>query len=135
MTYFLSSFTLFIPSYKPAQADMEEAHATGAAQAGVAASAAERGATGCASCLEEAWHWGFELDCWRAHLGPLTWPEILRQWATAAGETPTDPLQHKQEERLRLATVQYVLSGMLFQPGSQRTRLHLNGRYLSGGHP
>jgi len=69
----------------PAQADMEEAHATGAAQAGVAVSAAERGATGCASCLEEAWHWGFELDCWRAHLGPLTWPEILRQWAIAAG--------------------------------------------------
>ena len=68
-----------------AQADMEEAHAMGAAQAGVAVSAAERSATGCASCLEEAWHWGFELDCWRAHLGPLTWPEVLRQWAIAAG--------------------------------------------------
>ena len=71
---------------------MEEAHATGAAQAGVAASAAERGATGCASCLEEAWHWGFELDCWRAHLGPLTWPEILRQWAIAAGVSMTQTL-------------------------------------------
>ncbi len=76
---------LLTHKFTRAQADMEEAHATGAAQAGVAVSAAERGATGCASCLEEAWHWGFELDCWRAHLGPLTWPEILRQWAIAAG--------------------------------------------------
>lgn len=64
---------------------MEEAHATGAAQLGAAASAGDRAATGCASCLEEAWHWGFDLEAWRAHLGPFTWPEVLRQWAVAAG--------------------------------------------------
>ena len=29
-----------------------------------------------AGCLEEAWAWGFDVDVWRAHLNPLTWPEV-----------------------------------------------------------
>ena len=40
------------------------------------------------SMLEEAWGWGFDVDAWRAHLGPLTWPEILRQVAIVSGAGP-----------------------------------------------
>jgi hypothetical protein len=35
--------------------------------------------------LEEAWAWGLDPDLWRAHLGPCTWPEVLRQHALASG--------------------------------------------------
>ena len=38
-----------------------------------------------ARLLEEAWAWGFDVDFWRAHLGPLTWPEVAREMAIAAG--------------------------------------------------
>ena len=40
------------------------------------------------SMLEEAWGWGFDVDAWRAHLGPLTWPEVLRQVAIISGAGP-----------------------------------------------
>lgn len=39
----------------------------------------------------EAWAWGFDPSTWRAHLNPLTWPEVLRQFAIAAGEGPERP--------------------------------------------
>ena len=35
--------------------------------------------------LEAAWAWGFDPDAWRAHLGPHTWPEVLRQVGLACG--------------------------------------------------
>ncbi len=38
--------------------------------------------------LEEAWAWGFDVDSWRAHLSPMTWPEVLRQVAIIAGAGP-----------------------------------------------
>lgn len=44
-----------------------------------------------ASILDEAWGWGFDVDVWRAHINALTWPEILRQLAIAAGRGPRKP--------------------------------------------
>jgi hypothetical protein len=41
-----------------------------------------------AQALEEAWAWGFDPHQWRAHAGPATWPEVLRQLATACGAGP-----------------------------------------------
>lgn len=38
-----------------------------------------------AQLLEEGWAWGFDVDAWRAHLNVLTWPEVARQLAIAAG--------------------------------------------------
>lgn len=38
-------------------------------------SAADRSIAQMAGYLEEAWAWGFDVDVWRAHLNPLTWPE------------------------------------------------------------
>ena len=66
------------------QADMEEAYLTNSAT--VATGFTDRAATACAATLDEAWAWGFDVDAWRAHLGPATWPEVLRQFAVAAGE-------------------------------------------------
>lgn len=46
---------------------------------------------GIAGVLDEAWGWGFNVDCWRAHLNDVTWPEVLRQLAIAAGYGPRKP--------------------------------------------
>ncbi len=62
---------------------MEEAHLANSAT--VATGFTDRAATACAGTLDEAWAWGFDVDAWRAHLGPATWPEVLRQFAIASG--------------------------------------------------
>ena len=65
---------------------MEEAHLTNSAT--VATGFTDRHATACAGTLDAAWAWGFDVDAWRAHLGPATWPEVLRQFAVASGALP-----------------------------------------------
>lgn len=63
---------------------MEEAYLTNSAT--VATGFTDRAATACAATLDEAWAWGFDVGAWRAHLGPATWPEVLRQFAVASGD-------------------------------------------------
>lgn len=41
-----------------------------------------------ASLVAEAHSWGLDVAAWRAHLNQLTWPEVLRQLALAAGWGP-----------------------------------------------
>jgi len=36
----------------------------------------------------QAYEWGFDIRNWQRHLNPLTWPEILRQFALSAGFGP-----------------------------------------------
>ncbi|THF97876.1 hypothetical protein TEA_015817 [Camellia sinensis var. sinensis] len=38
--------------------------------------------------VEGAYLWGFDICTWKNHLNPLTWPEILRQFALSAGFGP-----------------------------------------------
>ncbi|CAL5406405.1 unnamed protein product [Camellia sinensis] len=38
--------------------------------------------------LLAAYAWGFDIRNWQRHLNPLTWPEILRQFALSAGLGP-----------------------------------------------
>jgi hypothetical protein len=38
--------------------------------------------------VEGAYLWGFDIINWKDHLNPLTWPEILRQFALSAGFGP-----------------------------------------------
>ncbi|KAG8364734.1 hypothetical protein BUALT_Bualt18G0029500 [Buddleja alternifolia] len=38
--------------------------------------------------VEGAYAWGFDLLSWQRHLTPLTWPEVLRQFALSAGFGP-----------------------------------------------
>lgn len=38
--------------------------------------------------VEGAYAWGFDLVSWQCHLSPLTWPEVLRQFALSAGFGP-----------------------------------------------
>ncbi|XP_027345638.1 homeobox-DDT domain protein RLT2 isoform X2 [Abrus precatorius] len=38
--------------------------------------------------VEGACMWGFDIRSWQQHLNPLTWPEILRQFALSAGFGP-----------------------------------------------
>ncbi|KAL3519817.1 hypothetical protein ACH5RR_017966 [Cinchona calisaya] len=47
--------------------------------------------------VEGAYVWGFDIRSWQKHLNPLTWPEILRQFALSAGFGPQ--LKKKSTER------------------------------------
>ncbi|XP_027159398.1 homeobox-DDT domain protein RLT1 isoform X1 [Coffea eugenioides] len=47
--------------------------------------------------VEGAYVWGFDIRTWQKHLNPLTWPEILRQFALSAGFGPQ--LKKKSTER------------------------------------
>lgn len=53
--------------------------------------------------VEGAFAWGFDICSWQRHLNPLTWPEILRQFALAAGYGPklkkrnVDQAHHREE--------------------------------------
>ncbi|KAL2650700.1 hypothetical protein R1flu_018828 [Riccia fluitans] len=38
--------------------------------------------------VESAYEWGFDIRYWSQHASPLTWPEILRQFALATGYGP-----------------------------------------------
>ncbi|XP_042008713.1 homeobox-DDT domain protein RLT2-like [Salvia splendens] len=38
--------------------------------------------------VEGAYAWGFDLLSWQRHLSPVTWPEVLRQFALSAGFGP-----------------------------------------------
>ncbi|KAK9064263.1 hypothetical protein SSX86_015643 [Deinandra increscens subsp. villosa] len=38
--------------------------------------------------VEGAYMWGFDIHNWLKHLNPLTWPEVLRQFALSAGFGP-----------------------------------------------
>ncbi len=55
----------------------------------------DRGVLSSARHLDEAWAWGFDVDAWRAHLGVLTWPEVLRQVAVALGRGSCRPPKPK----------------------------------------
>ncbi|CAN4078885.1 unnamed protein product [Withania somnifera] len=45
--------------------------------------------------VEGAYLWGFDIRNWQKHLNPLTWSEVLRQFALSAGFGP--PLKKKSE--------------------------------------
>ncbi|KAK1268787.1 hypothetical protein QJS04_geneDACA008298 [Acorus gramineus] len=38
--------------------------------------------------FSQAYAWGFDIRSWNHHLNPLTWPEVLRQFALSAGFGP-----------------------------------------------
>ncbi|GFH11234.1 uncharacterized protein HaLaN_06703, partial [Haematococcus lacustris] len=68
------------------QADMDEAHASGAAQSGAGGPGLmfDRGLVMAAHLVDEAAAWGYDVDVWRAHTNMLTWPEVLRELAVTA---------------------------------------------------
>ena len=76
----------------------------------------------CASMLEEAQSWGFDIDTWRAHLNHITWPEILRQLAILWGLGPKRP-KEKKELRPKMGTVGEDL--VADESGGLRLRLPL----------
>ena len=51
--------------------------------------------------LYQAYAWGFDIRSWQRHLNPLTWPEILRQFALSAGFGPKLKKRNVEETYLR----------------------------------
>eukprot|EP00210_Caulerpa_lentillifera_P004952 g4726.t1 len=85
------------------QADMEESHHLVLTQgSGGTSNFMDRAVVGISSTLDEALAWGFDVDSWRGHLNPFTWPEILRQLAISAGHGPKRLGENK--ERLMRAS-------------------------------
>lgn len=72
-------------------------------QSGSAINFLDKAIVSCATRLEEAWAWGFDVDAWRAHIGPLTWPEVLRQQAIVWGLGPKRP-KPKKEVKPKMGT-------------------------------
>lgn len=68
--------------------DIEDVARTPATGLGPNQNSAANPGGGHPQIVEGAYAWGFDIRSWQHHLNPLTWPEILRQFALAAGYGP-----------------------------------------------
>lgn len=72
--------------------------------------------------MSQAFKWGFDMRCWKKHLNPLTWPEILRQFALSAGCGPQ--LSKESEENANVPDkdeVTYFISFIIYSPPMMST--------------
>ncbi|XP_019194149.1 PREDICTED: homeobox-DDT domain protein RLT2 [Ipomoea nil] len=68
--------------------DIEDVARTSSAVVGANQNNAANPGGGHPQIVEGAYAWGFDIRSWQRHLNPLTWPEILRQFALSAGFGP-----------------------------------------------
>nr|GMC70431.1 homeobox-DDT domain protein RLT2 [Ipomoea batatas] len=68
--------------------DIEDVARTSSVVVGVNQNNAANPGGGHPQIVEGAYAWGFDIRSWQRHLNPLTWPEILRQFALSAGFGP-----------------------------------------------
>ncbi|EEF44370.1 homeobox-DDT domain protein RLT2 isoform X2 [Ricinus communis] len=68
--------------------DIEDVARTPATGLGANQNSAANPGGGHPQIVEGAYAWGFDICSWQRHLNPLTWPEILRQFALSAGFGP-----------------------------------------------
>ncbi|GAB2274768.1 hypothetical protein Dimus_009541 [Dionaea muscipula] len=68
--------------------DIEDVARTPSAGPGVNQNSAANPGGGHPQLVEGAYAWGFDIRSWQRHLNPLTWTEILRQFALSAGFGP-----------------------------------------------
>ncbi|XP_038683362.1 homeobox-DDT domain protein RLT2-like isoform X2 [Tripterygium wilfordii] len=68
--------------------DIEDVARIPATKLGVNQTSAANPGGGHPQIVEGAYTWGFSIRSWQRHLNPLTWPEILRQFALSAGFGP-----------------------------------------------
>jgi len=89
-----------------------------------------------AALLEEAWSWGFDVDCWRAHMNEATWTEICRQVCIAAGLGRRRPLRSRsQSGRTKSSATGVCQMGklgedMIVVPETGQVELRLPGRLV-----
>jgi hypothetical protein len=116
------------------QADAEEAFVLGEGHAHAEAKAAAAAAAAASSIhiiapgamlLEEAAAWGFDVNAWRAHLHALTWPEIARELAIAAGLGRRRPQVRRKGEMARMGKEgeDVVIGGKNADPNSIELKL------------
>lgn len=68
--------------------DIEDVARTPATALGANQISAANPGGGHAQIVDGAYAWGFDIRNWQKHLNPLTWPEILRQFALSDGFGP-----------------------------------------------
>ncbi|KAL2483357.1 Homeodomain-like transcriptional regulator [Forsythia ovata] len=68
--------------------DIEDVARTPANAQGANQNSAVNPGGGHPQIVEGAYAWGFDICSWQQHLTPSTWPEVLRQFALAAGFGP-----------------------------------------------
>ncbi|GLI69153.1 hypothetical protein VaNZ11_013710 [Volvox africanus] len=120
------------------QADMEDAHDEKervGRQTAAAPNFMDRSVVGSARRLEEAWAWGYDVDCWRAHLNALTWPEVLRQMAVVAGRGRSrPPVRRSAADGMKGPRIQGVEGEDVLDDGSSggSLKLRMPSRYVLG---
>lgn len=77
-----------LPAHLPAPAQALRLRCVQAGSSGPGAERATQANVRAAALVTEAHAWGLDMPAWRAHLNLLTWPEVLRQLALAAGWGP-----------------------------------------------
>ncbi|MQL80851.1 hypothetical protein Taro_013301 [Colocasia esculenta] len=80
--------------------DIEDVARTPAVAVGANQNSAANPGGGHPQIVEGAYAWGFDIRSWQRHLNPLTWPEVLRQFALSAGFGPQ--LKKRNVERAYL---------------------------------
>ncbi|XP_047308886.1 homeobox-DDT domain protein RLT1-like isoform X2 [Impatiens glandulifera] len=68
--------------------DIENVSRTSSVSVGANQIAASNPDGGHPHVVDGAYKWGFDIRDWKKHLGPMSWPEILRQFALSAGFGP-----------------------------------------------
>ncbi|XP_011623601.1 homeobox-DDT domain protein RLT2 isoform X1 [Amborella trichopoda] len=68
--------------------DIEDVARTPSVGTGANQNSAANPGGGHPQIVEGAYAWGFDIRSWQRHLNPLTWPEVLRQFALSAGFGP-----------------------------------------------
>ncbi|KAK1286955.1 hypothetical protein QJS10_CPB20g01876 [Acorus calamus] len=68
--------------------DIEDVARTPAIALGANQNSAANPGGGHPQIVEGAYAWGFDIRSWQRHLNPLTWTEVLRQFALSAGFGP-----------------------------------------------
>ncbi|EFJ39975.1 homeodomain protein [Volvox carteri f. nagariensis] len=120
------------------QADMEDAHDEKervGRQTAAAPNFMDRSVVGSARRLEEAWAWGYDVDCWRAHLNALTWPEVLRQVAVVAGRGRSrPPIRRSAADGTKGPRIQGIEGEDVVDDGSSggSLKLRMPSRYVLG---
>ena len=64
--------------------------------------------------------WGFDVDAWRANLNPITWPEVAREMAIAAGLGRRRPHERKRRRNL---PVHHNLDGRMGTEGEDLVKI------------
>ncbi|GLT71768.1 hypothetical protein SLA2020_437640 [Shorea laevis] len=94
--------------------DIEDVARTPSTGLGAIQNSAANPGGGHPQIVEGAYAWGFDIRNWQRHLNPLTWPEVLRQFALSAGFGPQlkrrniEQTYHRDDNEVTSFSIQHL---------------------------